>query len=162
MYVDNVSVHYSLARISVEKSCVDILTELMRMRGHTRHHNALHSAAFASEPSDLELMRSDFRGQPPEPEPEASAADSEGFLLNTGLQRSAALKGSPEQDRGTLFLRKASAAGAPRGHSARTWLSPEHGASSLTSSTPPSSSLARMADALPTVGTPERSQHRRT
>eukprot|EP01043_Picozoa_sp_COSAG02_P034687 COSAG02_NODE_2441_length_8858_cov_31.570271_2_plen_527_part_00 len=150
---------YELAE---EQGHADILAELMRMRGRTRHHNALHSSAFAfddEQSTEHDLMRSDFRSQPPESESESElSADGGDFLFNTGLQGSAALNGSPEQDRGTLFLRKSSAAGALRGHSARAWLSPEQDASSLTATTPPSSSLARMADALPTVGTPERSQ----
>lgn len=149
---------YELAE---EQGHVELMTELIRMRGLTRHHNALHSPAFAfnADRSAADLIGSDFRSPPaPAPAPERElSVGAEDFQFNTGLQGSATLKGSPEQDRGTLFLRKSAAEGALRGHSARTWLSPEHGASSLTTTTA-SSSLARMADALPTVGTPDASQ----
>lgn len=147
---------YELAE---EQGHTEAMTELMRFHGRTRHHNELHSAvsAFDDEQSaEQDLMW--FQSQRLQPEPEPLPAESEGLLLEPGLQGSAtALKGSPEQDRGTLFLRK-SASGAPRGHTARAWLSPEHGTSSPFGTTSPSSSLARMADALPTVSTMERSQ----
>ena len=147
---------YELAE---EQGHTEAMTELMRFHGRTHHHNELHSAvsAFDDEQSaEQDLMW--FQSQRLQPEPEPLSAESEGLLFDPGLQGSAAaLKGSPEQDRGTLFLRK-SASGAPRGHTARVWLSPEHGTSSPFGTTSPSSSLARMADALPTVSTMERSQ----
>ena len=84
----------------------------------------------------------------------ATPWDDSGLVEHRVLQ-----DGSPEQDGGTLFLRKSGAGGArgaPHLSAARSWESPEvasagSGGESLVPDTEGGGSLARMADALPDV-----------
>lgn len=105
------------------------------------------------------LARSRWYEHQPDPEPPPAESTGDKGTLATAETHGGrtAIASSIEQDHGTLFLKKSAAAGVLRGHSARTWLSPEHAADDSdmdlsASLTAQSSSLTRMADALPDVG----------